>query len=61
MLVELAGKEVLRTKREAPEFADVARQTGQTDILADVAPSAHIEVGGDKAIKQAGAGDINLF
>jgi hypothetical protein len=40
---------------------DVARQTGQTDILADVAPSSHVEVGGDKAIKQAGAGDINLF
>jgi hypothetical protein len=40
---------------------DVARQTGQSEILAHVAPSAHIEVGGDKAIKQAGAGDIRLF
>jgi hypothetical protein len=40
---------------------DVAHQTGQSEIRADVAPSAHIEVGGDKAIKQAGAGDVTLF
>jgi methyl-accepting chemotaxis protein len=40
---------------------EVAEHTGQTALVADVAPAAHVEMGGDKPIFQARTGEITFF
>jgi methyl-accepting chemotaxis protein len=40
---------------------EVAERAEDPDLVDGVAPVAHVEMGGDKAIRRPGAGDVTLF